>query len=65
MNNMKKTPHKASKNKIITQNEMHSTAMNVAMAAVLLATSIPLFASDTDDKIESSFKKSYIYIKPI
>lgn len=62
MNNMKKTPLKSLKNKIITQKEIHSTAMNVAMsAAVLLATSIPLFASDTDDKIESSFKKSYVY----
>lgn len=36
--------------------------MNVAMAtAVLLATAVPLFASDSDDKIESSFKKSYVY----
>ncbi len=39
-----------------------SNAMNVAMAsAVIIATSIPLFASDTDDRIESSFKKSYVY----
>lgn len=39
-----------------------SRAMNMAMVtAVLLATSIPLFASDTDDRIESSFKKSYVY----
>ncbi len=37
-------------------------AMNAAMAAaVLLSTAIPLFASDTDDRIESSFKKSYVY----
>jgi osmotically-inducible protein OsmY len=36
--------------------------MNVAMAtAVLLVMSIPLFASETDDKIESSFKKSYVF----
>lgn len=36
--------------------------MNAAMAAaVLIATSVPLFASDTDDRIESSFKKSYAY----
>jgi hyperosmotically inducible protein len=39
-----------------------TTTMNVAMAAaVLLATAVPLFASDADDKIESSFKKSYVY----
>lgn len=39
-----------------------SAAMSAAMAAaVLVATSIPLFASDTDDRIESSFKKSYVY----
>lgn len=39
-----------------------SNAMNAAMAAaVLLATAIPLFASDTDDRIESSFKKSYVF----
>jgi hyperosmotically inducible periplasmic protein len=30
-------------------------------AAVLLSTAIPLFASETDDRIESSFKKSYVY----
>lgn len=36
--------------------------MNAAMAAaVLIATSVPLFASDMDDRIESSFKKSYAY----
>lgn len=36
--------------------------INFAMAAAaLLFTAIPLFASDTDDKIESSFKKSYVY----
>lgn len=36
--------------------------MNVAMAtAALLITVVPLFASETDDKIESSFKKSYVY----
>lgn len=39
-----------------------SSAMNVAMAtAVLVATAIPLIASETDDRIESSFKKSYVY----
>lgn len=58
---MKKTSHKASKKKIITQNEMHSSAMNVAMAAVLLSTSNPLFAFNTDDTIESLFKQSYVY----
>lgn len=58
MNFIKKNSVQSFKNKI----NPHSTAMNVAMsAAVLLATSIPLFASDTDDKIESSFKKSYVY----
>ncbi len=62
MNFMKKNSAQSFKNKIIPQNEIHSTAVNVAMAAaVFLATSIPLFASDTDDKIESSFKKSYVY----
>lgn len=61
MNNMKKTPHKTSKNKIITQYEMHSTAMNVAMEAVLLATSNPLSAFNTDDTIESLLKQSYVY----
>jgi osmotically-inducible protein OsmY len=62
MNFMKKKSAQSFKNKIIPQNEIHSTAMNVAMAAaVLLATSMPLFASETDDKIESSFKKSYVY----
>ncbi|WP_373019903.1 BON domain-containing protein [Sulfuricurvum sp.] len=30
-------------------------------AATLIAVSIPLFASDTDDRIEASFKKSYVY----
>ncbi|HEX5671053.1 MAG TPA: BON domain-containing protein [Sulfuricurvum sp.] len=39
-----------------------SNAMNAAMAAaVLISTAIPLFASETDDKIESSFKNSYVY----
>lgn len=39
-----------------------SNAMNAAMAAaVLISTAIPLFASETDDRIESSFKKSYVY----
>jgi len=39
-----------------------TTSLNIAMAAaVLLATAVPLFASDSDDKIESSFKKSYVY----
>ncbi len=37
-------------------------ALNTAIAAtVLIATVIPLFGSDTDDRIESSFKKSYVY----
>jgi len=36
--------------------------MNVAMAtAVLVATAVPLFATEADDRIESSFKKSYVY----
>ncbi|MCJ7764973.1 MAG: BON domain-containing protein [Thiovulaceae bacterium] len=62
MNFMKKKSAQSFKNKIISQNKIHSTAMNAAMAvAVLFATSIPLFASNTDDKIESSFKKSYVY----
>lgn len=62
MNFMKKKSAQSFKNKIISQNKIHSTAMNVAMAAaVLFATSMPLFASETDDKIESSFKKSYVY----
>jgi len=34
---------------------------SVIAAAVLFVTAVPLFASDTDDKIESSFKKSYVY----
>lgn len=39
-----------------------TNAMNAAMAAaVLLSTALPLFASETDDRIESSFKKSYVY----
>lgn len=39
-----------------------TNAMNVAMAtAILVATVVPLFASETDDRIESSFKKSYVY----
>lgn len=58
MNIIKKNSNQSFKTKI----NPHSRAMNVAMsAAVLLATSIPLFASDTDDKIESSFKQSYVY----
>lgn len=58
MNFMKKNSAQSFKNKI----NLHSSAMNVAMAAaVLLATSIPLFASKTDDKIEASFKKSHVY----
>jgi hyperosmotically inducible protein len=32
-----------------------------AAAAVMLVTSAPLRASETDDKIESSFKKTYVY----
>ncbi len=62
MNFMKKKSAQSFENKITSQNEIHSTAMNIAMAAaILFATSIPLFASNTDDKIESSFKKSYVY----
>ncbi len=39
-----------------------SAAINTAIAAaVLLVTAVPLFASDADDRIESSFKKSYVY----
>ncbi|HEX5329220.1 BON domain-containing protein [Sulfuricurvum sp.] len=39
-----------------------TNVMNTAMvAAVLISTALPLFASDTDDRIESSFKKSYVY----
>lgn len=39
-----------------------SAAINTAIAAaVLIVTAAPLFASDTDDRIESSFKKSYVY----
>lgn len=39
-----------------------SNAANTVMAAaILLATAAPLFASETDDRIESSFKKSYVY----
>jgi hyperosmotically inducible periplasmic protein len=39
-----------------------SNAANTVMAAaILLATAVPLFASETDDRIESSFKKSYVY----
>lgn len=39
-----------------------SNAMNAAMAAaVLISTAIPLFASDADDRIESTFKKSYVF----
>jgi len=46
----------------LIQGVKYSRAMNGAIvAAILLATSIPLFASDTDDRIESSFKKSYVY----
>lgn len=43
-------------------NSKRTTAMNIAMAAaIFVATAIPLFASDTDDHIEASFKKSYVY----
>ncbi|MFA5214466.1 MAG: BON domain-containing protein [Sulfuricurvum sp.] len=39
-----------------------SNTMTAAIAAAtLIAVSIPLFASDTDDRIEASFKKSYVY----
>ncbi|MGA9045728.1 BON domain-containing protein [Sulfuricurvum sp.] len=49
-------------NKINFQKKSHPKRMNIAMAAaVLLATAVPLFASETDDRIESSFKKSYVY----
>jgi len=37
-------------------------SMNAGLAAaVLLASSIPMFASELDDRIESSFKNSYVY----
>lgn len=39
---------------------MHPLAFTAAAAAMLL-TSAPLRASETDDKIESSFKKTYVY----
>lgn len=43
-------------------NSKRSTALNTAIAAaVLIVTVVPLFASDADDRIESSFKKSYVY----
>src|SRR5580765_3098845 len=32
-----------------------------AVTAALLASAVPLLASDTDDRIESSFKQSYVY----
>ncbi len=32
-----------------------------AVAAIVLASSMPLFASETDDRIETSFKESYVY----
>jgi hyperosmotically inducible periplasmic protein len=38
----------------------YSLALVVAAVAVL-ATSVPLRASETDDRIESSFKKSFVY----
>ena len=39
---------------------MYSLAFAVAAVAVL-ATSLPLCASQTDDRIESAFKKTYVY----
>lgn len=43
-------------------NIKRSAAINTAIAAaVLIVTAVPLFASDADDRIESSFKKSYVY----
>lgn len=43
-------------------NIKRSAALNTAIAAaVLIVTAVPLFASDADDRIESSFKKSYVY----
>lgn len=62
MNFIKKISEQNFKNKTNPHQEIHSTAMNVAMAAaVFLAVSVPLFASETDDRIESSFTKSYVY----
>ena len=62
MNFIKTSPSQSFKNKTNSQKKTHSTTMNVAMAAaVLFATAVPMFASDTDDKIESAFKKSYVY----
>lgn len=59
---VKKISNQSFNNKMNPPKEIHSTAMNIAMAAaVLVATAVPLFASATDDKIESSFKKSYVY----
>ncbi|MDD2266141.1 BON domain-containing protein [Sulfuricurvum sp.] len=59
---VKKISNQSFNNKINLPKETHSTAMNIVMAAaVLVATAVPLFASDTDDKIESSFRKSYVY----
>lgn len=62
MNFIKKNSDQSLQNKTNSQKNRHSTAMNVAMAAaVFVATAVPLFASDMDDKIEASFKKSYVY----
>ncbi|MFH0709838.1 MAG: BON domain-containing protein [Pseudomonadota bacterium] len=62
MNFIKTSPNQSLKNQANSQKKTYSTTMNIAMAAaVLFATAVPLFASDTDDKIESSFKKSYVY----
>ncbi|HZF70885.1 BON domain-containing protein [Sulfuricurvum sp.] len=59
---VKKISNQSFNNKINPPKDIHSTAMNIAMAAaVLVATAVPLFASDIDDKIESSFRKSYVY----
>jgi osmotically-inducible protein OsmY len=59
---VKKLSDQSFNNKINSPKVIHSTAMNITMAAaVLVATAVPLFASETDDKIESSFKKSYVF----
>jgi len=50
-------------NKELTMKSYKSNiAINAALAAaVLLANSIPMFASDLDTRIESSFKNTYVY----
>ncbi len=42
------------------QNTIYSLALSAAAAAILINSS-PLRASDADDKIESSFKKTFVY----